>query len=259
MYPFVLPFLLFLFLSASYVPQVYAQEVSSLGIANFINITEASAKDGDIVSSTDKGYHLSNIEYDAAMYGVITKNPAISFGTEKNGKPVVASGKAYVNVSSANGAIKPKDFITSSQNPGVGQKANKSGFVLGTALDSYNAADKKAVGKILVLINPRYNSPQEEAAGAARSNLINTVKNAAVATSLSPLASLRYLLAAVIVVVAFFVGFVYFGRVAQSGVEALGRNPLAGKFIQASVVINMLLTVGVMAVGLGLAYLILIL
>jgi hypothetical protein len=72
------------------------------------------------------------------------------------------------------------------------------------------------------------------------------------------LASLRYLLAIIVAVMAFGLGFVYFGRVAKGGVEALGRNPLAGRAIQLSVLMNLILTVAIMVGGLVLAYIILI-
>jgi F0F1-type ATP synthase membrane subunit c/vacuolar-type H+-ATPase subunit K len=52
-------------------------------------------------------------------------------------------------------------------------------------------------------------------------------------------------------------GFVFFGRVVARGVEAMGRNPLAGSLIAVSVVFNLILTVVIMLVGLGIAYLIL--
>jgi F0F1-type ATP synthase membrane subunit c/vacuolar-type H+-ATPase subunit K len=47
-----------------------------------------------------------------------------------------------------------------------------------------------------------------------------------------PLSALRYVAASVIVVAAAIAAFVYFGKVARSGVDAIGRNPLASKAIK---------------------------
>lgn len=240
--------------------RVSAQETSS-GIAVSIPINDKNVQDGDIVSSRNNGYFLSDTPYDPSIFGVVTQNPAVSFENldSPTAKAVISSGKVYVRVSAINGNIKTKDLITSSTIKGVGQKATQNGFVLGTALENYESRDPKKIGKILVSFNPHYNSDTLPGTSALRTNIFQTIKNAASASSLSPLASLRYLLAALIVIIAFILGFIYFGRVAMNGVEALGRNPLAGRLIQLSVVFNLLLTIGIMGIGLAIAYLILIL
>lgn len=233
---------------------------ASSGIAISVPIINSNAPDGSIVSATEKGYSLTTIAYDTSIYGVIAENPAISFENQSsNAKPVISSGKAYVRVSSINGNIKEKDFITSSSIVGVGQKADKNGFILGIALETYTSSDPKNIGKILISVAPRYNGASLSSTSATRLNLIDTVKNAGVATALSPVASLRYLLAALIAIASFVLGFIYFGKVARTGIEALGRNPLAGRSIQLSVAFNVLMTIGIMIIGLAIAYLILIL
>jgi len=72
------------------------------------------------------------------------------------------------------------------------------------------------------------------------------------------LASLRYLLAILVAMTSFILGFVYFGRVAKGGVEAIGRNPLARRAIQIGGALNLVLTLSIMAGGIVLAYVILI-
>lgn len=229
----------------------------SAGVAISLSIADKNAKDGSIISSTPKGYVLSTIAYDPAVYGVVSQNPSIFVEDIKslNTKPVITSGKVSVRVSTINGPIKTNDFITTSTIPGVGQKANLNGFILGTSLEDYTNADPKKIGIILVSVNPRYNARFI----ALRTNLIQLLKGATVAYVLSPLASLRYLIAAVISAAAFILGFIYFGKVARSSVEALGRNPLAGRMIQLNTILNLMLTVLIIFVGLGIAYLILVL
>ncbi len=229
---------------------VLAQDLTE-GVAHSISLADTNVVDGDIISSTDKGFIRTKTSYDPLMYGVISDNPAVSIENRglSEGRLVMTTGIAIVRVSTKNGSIQKGDFITSSEELGVGQKADKSGYILGTALENYDAGE---VGKILVSLNIRFNSSLNP-----RTNLIETVKLGIAAPFLTPLGSLRYLLAALIAVASFTLAFVSFGRVAKTGVEALGRNPLASRLIEVTVVVNVLLTVGIMLVGLFIAYLIL--
>ena len=71
-----------------------------------------------------------------------------------------------------------------------------------------------------------------------------------------PTKSLRYIFAFLILAASVIIGFMYFGKVAKSGVEALGRNPLAARRIQAAVFLELLLTLGIISLGVLFAYLI---
>ena len=197
---------------------------------------------------------LASKDYDTGLYGVISNTPAVSLENLANGnlKKVIYSGQAQVLVSNANGDIEKNDLITSSKTPGVGVKATANGFVLGTALGSYSS---KTVGKVMVSINPHFNNSLNKTISA---NIFDILANARDSAYLSPLEALRYVIAGLMALLAFILGFAYFGRVAQKGVEAVGRNPLAGRFIELSVVLNVLLTALIIIVGLGVAYLILI-
>jgi len=229
---------------------------TSSGVAISIPISDKNAKDGSIISSSTKGYILSSVSYDPSIYGVITEDPSVFIeNVNLSGtKPVITSGKAYVTVSTINGEIEVNDFITTSEIKGVGQKAKINGFVLGTALEGYSEPDRNKIGKILVSINPRYN-----AAFTAQGNLLQLLRSGLDAFPLAPLASFRYILAAIIVIITFVLGFMYFGKVARTGVEALGRNPLAGRSITLGILFNLILTLAIMAIGLAIAYLILVL
>lgn len=233
-----------------------AQDVSS-GVAISVPISEKSVQDGDIITSTSEGYKLSRYKYDPSLFGVVTKTPAVFIKdtTAKNNTLVLSSGRAIVRVSTINGEIKKNDYITGSEIPGVGAKADVNGYVLGMALEGYKNSNPKAVGKITVLIEPHYNASFI----ATRTNILQNIKNVAGSPLLSPLTTLRYLLAALIAIVSFVLGFIYFGRIARTGVEALGRNPLAARMIQLGIILNVLLTAGIILIGCGIAYLILIL
>jgi len=229
---------------------------TAVGVAIPISL-KGQGSDGDLVCTVEGGYGLCKLGYDTSVYGVITDNPAISFdmaGVE-NSKMVITAGKVKVNVSTINGNIAAGDFVTSSEKAGIGQRADRSGYVLGTALEDYQSGSPDSIGKILVLINIH----PAIGLGTARSNLIQVLRQGSGAAILEPLSALRYLLAAIIVIAAFLMGFIYFGRVARSGIEAIGRNPLASKIIQFNVILHILISIVIVLVGLAIAYLILIL
>lgn len=252
---FVFTFLAFFLLFIPFIN--YSNAQTSSGIAISVTIIDKNVKDGSIIVATKKGYELARAAYDPNIYGVMNENPALYLQNAEisSPKPVLTSGKVYVLVTTINGKIEKNDIITSSSIPGVGQKADVNGFALGLALESYSNSDKKAVGKILVAIKPNYNT----SFGNIRGNLLETLKSALNPYTLTQLTSLRYILASTIVVLSFVIGFIYFGRIARSGIEALGRNPLAGRTIQLNIVFNLILMVIIILVGLALAYLILVL
>lgn len=235
---------------------IYAQNTSA-GTAFSVAISDKNAKDGNIIISTPKGYQLTSLAYDSNMYGVLTESPAVFLQNtdESASKPVMHIGKAYVLVSSINGNIKKNDFITTSTIAGVGQKANRNGMILGTALQDYTNSNPKITGKILVSVNPHFNASFAD----TKTNVLEVLRNAGDPSTMTQLTSLRYVIAAIIVLTTFTIGFIFFGRITSKGVEALGRNPLASRTIQINLVLNLILMVVIVAVGLGIGYLVLIL
>lgn len=234
---------------------VFAQK-TSIGVAVTLQIP-SDVSDGDIICATEEGNKPCSIPYDPRMFGVVTLNPAVSLSNKEleNGKPVVNSGKAYIRVSSINGVVKAGDYITASDKPGIGMRALKSGFVLGSSLEEYTDENPDNTGLILVSLSIK---PTVLTAGAL-GNLLELIRQGVDAAFLSPLSSLRYILASIVVASSFILGFIYFGKVAKSGVEAIGRNPLAGTTIQFSVLMNVMLMIVIVGMGVGIAYLILIL
>lgn len=237
-------------------PNVYAQEAdtSSLGIAHYFKVEDEQVEDGSIISFTPKGYFLTIKEYDPTITGVVTNTPALELNleeTEEKTYPVVSSGNVEVRVSAEGGEIKKGDLITSSTNPGVGIKATKSGFVLGVAQEDFSL---KETGKIAVSLNIHFFYSTQDS--PIKKSLKDILSLSALAAIESPSAVFKYLVAAVVVVTSFAVGFFTFARVAKNGVEALGRNPLAGKIIQLGIFFNVLITISIVLSGLVVAYLI---
>lgn len=246
------------FAQAPILGDVAGERISS-GIAITIAISDENVQDGDIISSTETGYRVTVIPFDSLIYGVVVKSAAVSLVAEEEvagAYPVMTSGKAYVRVSTSGGEIRAGDFITSSTAPGVGQKATGNGYILGTALENYT--DSANVGTILVSLKPSFNANilPDSSRGI---DLLKNVKMAAQSPFLTPLTSLRYLLAVGITAGSFVFGFWYFGRFGRSGIEALGRNPLAAKTISAGIMFNIGLTISMIGGGLLLAYLVLVL
>jgi len=233
---------------------VLAQITTGSGVATSTGIS-GDYKDGDVVcvDGNDIGI-VCKKAYDSNMIGVIVENPSVSFISDSGGVPVMSSGNVYTNVSSINGPIRRGDFVTSSATPGVAQLAEKSGYVLGVALEDYTNTNTSEVGKILISVSVR---PAVLTMGAG-DNLIELIKEGVSGSFESPLAALRYIVAGILVVASFVFGILHFGKMAKSGVEALGRNPLAAKTIQFGILLNVLIAIVIMALGLGIAYLVLI-
>ncbi len=233
---------------------------SSYGVAVNVPINSEDVKPGDIVSYQTDSYLLTNIPADSQMFGVVTDRAILSIVDidtegEPNNRMVLSAGEVPVNVSAANGPIKKGDYITSSDIPGKGVKAATSGYVLGVALEDFTPASSSDIGSIFVLVNIRSTYIDQN----LKVNLIEALRSGSLAPFMTPIASLRYLLATLIVGASFVIGFSSFGKMSGSSIEALGRNPLAKQAVRSVVVFNFLFTFSIMVIGLVIAYLILVL
>jgi hypothetical protein len=221
-------------------------------------VTDAGSN-GDIVCNTKTGAVQCIKPFDPTMIGVLVVNPAVSLektdSSEPNTKLVLSMGKAYVRVERVEGGLKKGDMITSSEKAGLGKKVSQSGYVLGTVLEDvqFDSTDQEKLVLISLSIRPAYFPASNKA------NVIQLVREGVEGVYSSPLSALRFMLAAATTLLSVILGFLYFGRVARSGVEAIGRNPLAGKMIQMSVLFNVILTIGIMATGVTISYFILVL
>lgn len=232
---------------------------SSSGLAISLPIKSEGVEDGHIICGKEEGFVLCNLPYDTQMYGVISDNPAVALeapGTEGDiTRLVLQDGTAQVKVSGIGGSIQEGDFVTTSDVPGVGQLAERNGYVLGAALESFEPENEEDTALILIALNMH---PATGLSGA-RSDLLQAIRQGAAAPLFEPLSALRYILAAAMILIAFSLGFIYFGRVAKTGIEAMGRNPMASRMIQMAVLFNIVITIVIVLIGLAIAYLILIL
>lgn len=220
-----------------------------------LNVQGEDIVNGSIVSFDNDNYVLSSTPYDRSMIGVAELDPILSLDNIllQDGTFVTTSGDVNVRVSAINGPIEVGDYITSSEIPGVGQKAQISGQVVGKALEPFNPQDPNEVAELLVNVNVTTALVSE----SVPNDLLGMLRTGLQVPIVTPLTTLRYIIAALVALIAFTLGFSTFGRVTSNSVEALGRNPLASRIIKSAVVLNFVFTVGVIAVGLLIAYLVL--
>ncbi len=215
-------------------------------VTSTYQITDQQAMDGDILVTSGAGIIRADMAHDVRIFGVMQTNPVIVFrlvsGEEQ---PVMRSGVAMVNVTSANGAIAKGDFITSSENKGKGQKATKSGYTLGMALENLNGDS----GKIAVAIKIEYAEISSAKTLARLMDVVGAIFFKDVREPGKFVEIMRNVVAALIVLTSFFFAFITFSRSVPKAIEAIGRNPLARRFIYISMMANIGLIVVILAFG----------
>lgn len=228
----------------------------TLGVARIIDIKEKNVKDGSIISVSEEGSILSNVAYDAQVQGVVARDAGILLSDDgsENGVPIISVGKVYLLVSTIAGPIKKGDQLaTTSLIPGVGVKAVKSGYVLGLALEDFASPNPKEIGKIAVDLDLHYFNAKPTFPGS----LSDIFKLVLLPTKEGPTALYKYIVAAIVAIGSFVLGFLTFGRTAAKGVEALGRNPSAGRIIHLGILFNVMIVIVIALAGLVVAFMIL--
>ncbi|HXK52756.1 MAG TPA: hypothetical protein PLF29_02115 [bacterium] len=212
---------------------------------------------GSIVSFRDGLYSLSSAEYDSNVIGVIPSDSVITINDDSLSSSifVMTSGETFIKVSGAGGNILEGDYITSSDVSGVGKKAETSGQVVGIALESHDFASTEEVYDLYSYVTIRSVYFDD----ALKVNLMELLQNGFRVPYLTPLTTLRYILASLIAVFSFIGGLRLFGKTSTNSIEALGRNPLASSVIRSTVVFNFILTAAIILAGLSISYLILVL
>lgn len=102
----------------------------------------------------------STSAYDSKVAGIVSGangvNPGIKMGQDgvMDGKnPIAMTGRVYVKATTANGAIKPGDLLTTSDLSGHAMKASDAGKSQGTVVGKAMSALDKDTGLVLVLVN----------------------------------------------------------------------------------------------------------
>lgn len=232
--------------------RVFADQFPSLpGVAVNVEIADTGAGEGDIITVTSDGLKRSVVPYDMKMYGVIVGAPVLSTEpkTDKT-KAVVSTGQAMVKVLVKDDAIiEVGDFITTSDTSGVGQKATASGYVLGKALAKYD--DKTKNGMIPATVEIGFHEVNPNT-GSLLSSLLTAI-NEAFRSPKNFSTIFRYSLASIIGIMTFIAALFSFIKFMSTGLEAIGRNPMAKKTIVAGMVLSGLVVVILAVAGFGIA------
>lgn len=137
-----------------------AFKVTGADLAEVYYANDYSIKAGDIIALDNIGagqIRKTNQEYDQGSIGIVSTKPGLVLSDlDGAGMPVTVglSGRVPVNVSTKNGDIKPGDYITASDIPGIGMKATGAGKVVGQALTAL--AGDNIEGQIIVFIQNTY-------------------------------------------------------------------------------------------------------
>jgi len=225
----------------------FSQTVPS--IAQNLEIKDENAQNGEIVCAKKEEIFRCDTAYDENIVGVLGEKPILVFGKKTTTSlPVISYGEALVKVSTQNGKIKRGDFITSSNKPGVGQKATQSGFALGKALQDFD----KEEGLILVFVNPQpitFSSFQKKTGiGQIIQEILSGIK---IEKNIPEV--LRYVFAIILAIMSFSFGFLFFARVLREGISGISRNTLAKESIQTAMILNLIGISILTLAGIGLA------
>ena len=144
-----------------------AFKVQGADVAEFYSTDDSTMEPGDVVSidhdNRPIGVKKSTKAYDNEVIGIVSKQPGIALGDERNldGKkqvPIALSGRVPLKVNTENGPIEVGDYLTTSSTPGVAMKATKAGVVIGQALTHHNAMDPTNIGTILVFVKTTFSN-----------------------------------------------------------------------------------------------------
>lgn len=244
---------LFLVMALFVVSSAWAQ---GLNVASVYPISGEVSSGDIVINSGAEGLTTSDVQYDARIFGVVDDAPLIVMREatpEANIRPVVTSSNTIVNVIDANGEVKKGDFITTSAARGKGMKAGQSGYVVGIALEDGVYADTTVqvdggsarLGTVVVLVRVEY---AELTTAKSTNRLLEQLNKAFFSNIQEPERFnllIRYVIAGIIAISAFGIGFFAVTRSVRSAIEALGRNPLA----RGTIIFSLGIQLGVTIVG----------
>lgn len=248
-------FLSVFFLASS--SQIFAQNNV---IASYVPITDSDIKNGMIISFAENEYRVATAEKRSDLFGVVVENPAAAFNIYGvNGvAPVTSSGEAEVLVGNENGSISIGDYITISSVRGVGMKAD-DGYVIGTALEAFASGNAAETRLIRASIRPQNVDTRVISLGGQIAGSFGRVANAMSLASLrEPSKFFRYFVAAICLIFSLVLGFITFGKLAGNGITAIGRNPLARRFILVAVIFNVGMTLLIIGAGVLISFIIIV-
>ncbi len=255
-----------------YLPStIYAQQ-APFDVTSEFDLADKDAVDGDILISTEGGIVRATKSLDNKLFGVVQDKPVVSYRVRGGtGKTVARAGVVNTKVTTITGDIKAGDYITSSEIAGYGQKSLQSGYVIGIALGEMKAGSgtekckytppnqteqEYTCGKVPVAIKIEYAELTTSKSAVRLFDQLNAAFFRNVQDPEKFTNVVRYIIAGLVAISSFLLGFFTFARSLPKSIEAMGRNPLARTSIQFSIILSIGLTVAVTLVGVVAAVLI---
>lgn len=225
----------------------HAQEEVNLNTANTYEVQSPDeVEDGDIIAMENESGNLVRAQTgqtNAKIFGIVVKQSPIVYRTSDTGVPIVRGGEVGVNIISAGGPIAIGDLVTISSTSGKGQKASESDAQLvGMALEAFDATEDTAKIKVALRVGSGFQKGEElqkvaslylEELGLSALDVFSGEEGLQ--------STFRYGLAAIIVIFSVFSSFKFFGKQILTGIDSMGRNPLASRKIQTMIIINVAL------------------
>ncbi len=117
--------------------RIYANNNTAIG-----DLAEHFEYDGPVapgfvvsyVPGSDNEYVRCDEPYSNHITGVISENPSVVLNSPDQGPPIALAGRVKVKLIDSDELIQGGDFVTSSSQPGLAQKATKPGSVIGYAV-----------------------------------------------------------------------------------------------------------------------------
>lgn len=238
--------MLVVLLTATFFPLGVAGQIRGLDIAQRYPVVDAGLSFGDIVvyDRASLQYRRAFTRADPLVFGVSVENPVFLLDDGTTNIPIVRGGETLVNVVAENGPIVAGDYVTTSSVAGKGERADAGdAYLVGVALSSYAGLESEVVGeegavpygRIPVLLSVGHVSRVSEVL-AERPGLSGTAP-----TEATLLNVIQYMVAAFIAIGAVFIAFRNFGPNIRTGLDSIGRNPLAKASIQSMLLLNVAL------------------
>lgn len=242
-----------LFIFSFFVLLFFPTLVKAVDVTLTYSINDTNVLSGDILSTQDnKGLVKANLPYDNHLFGVVEDEPIAAYkpiNPTANDRTVSRNGEVAVNVTDFNGTIKPGDFITASPIAGKGMKATQSGYVIGIATSDITQTGQISyqgkgynLGQVNVALRIEYTDITVARSTIRLLEYINAALFRSIQDPEKFTLIIRYIIAGIITVSAFVLGFLAFARSVAKGTEAIGRNPLARLSILLSVLMQVVLT-----------------
>ena len=194
-----------------------------------------------LVKGSADTIEATNTENSARLVGVTVASDAslIAVDPDEDKVQVAMSGVTTAMVSNVNGAIKTGDRIAVSPFSGIGMKALGKGYIVGSALEDFNAAangsamqkvtDKNgdtksiAIGYIQINLTPRYDSSAKDELNGLQ-EYVETLTGRVVSMP-------RIIISAIVAAVTIIGAGVLLYASIYGSIMSIGRNPLARQSI----------------------------